>query len=389
MPKSKKVEPLFQKEVHSPVPPKMDKKRVLLSKIKRRFFKHVWLLRSFILIVVLVSLGSAILGIGQTLKKTSLAFYFGLAKDFIFAPQSKIDSVGGITNILILGKGGQGHDAPDLTDTMIFVSINLKDPLILMISLPRDIWIPSLRAKLNSVYYWGNQKKDSGGLILAKSVVEEIVGQPIHYALVIDFSGFRNIIDTVGGIDVEIERSFTDNHYPIAGRENDGCDGDPEYKCRYEVISFTKGKEHMDGELALKFVRSRNAEGEEGTDLARGTRQEKVISALKVKILGREVLLSPKKMLALKKAVLENIETDITPSAAAILTRKYISAKGGAKSFVLPERFLVRPDYSPKYDNLYIFLPKVDEWDDWTEVHTWISCELTGSGNCDYSTLQN
>jgi LCP family protein required for cell wall assembly len=114
----------------------------------------------------------------------------------------------------------------------MFVSIDHISPSFTIISLPRDIWIPALRAKLNSVYYWGNQKEEGGGLPLSKSVVEEIVGQPVEYGIVIDFEGFQEIIDVLGGVEVNVERSFTDERFPIEGKENDECEGDPEYKCR-------------------------------------------------------------------------------------------------------------------------------------------------------------
>ena len=60
------------------------------------------------------------------------------------------------------------------------------------LSIPRDIWIESLRIKLNSAYYWGNERQENGGLILAKSSVEEIIGSPVHYAVVIDFVLFKD-----------------------------------------------------------------------------------------------------------------------------------------------------------------------------------------------------
>lgn len=365
------------------VPPKITKRRVLLSKLKRKILKHVWLVRALIVGVLLSIFGLIIIVVLLILKQTPFAFYYELAKDFVFTPQNKVSSLNNRTNIIILGKGGPGHEAPDLTDTIIFLSLNIKTPSIFMVSLPRDIWLPDLRAKLNSVYYWGNEKESGGGLILTKSIVEEIVGQPVHYVLVIDFSGFKEIIDTLGGIDINVERSFTDNKYPIAGRENDLCDGDLEYNCRYETVIFESGWQHMEGDTALKFVRSRNAQGDEGTDLARGARQEKVISAIKTKILSREILLSPKTLLKLKDTILKNIETDINPEAAAVLARSYVNSKGNTKSFVLPENLLDRPPYSPKFDNLYVFLPKKDDWNDWSDVHSWVNCELSGSADCD------
>ena len=214
--------------------------------------------------------------------------------------------------------------------------------------------------------------------MLSKSTVEEIIGQPVSYSVVLDFSGFKKIIDVLGGIEVDVENAFADEKYPIAGRENDLCEGDPELKCRYETINFEAGMQKMNGETALKFVRSRNAEGPEGTDLARAARQERVVEAIKNKVLSKEILLSPKKLVELKNTTLESIETDITPSTGAILARKIFDARDNMKSNVLSEDFLENPPKSSVYDNLYVFIPKeVDKSDpsdrSWSKVHEWIS----------------
>ena len=210
-------------------------------------------------------------------------------------------------------------------------------------------------------------------MILAKSTVEEIVGLPVHYALVIDFSGFKEIIDVLGGIEVDVERSFVDEKYPIPGKENDECEGDPEFKCRYETLSFEKGKVTMDGETALKFVRSRNAEGDEGTDLARAARQQKVIVALKNKILSLKILLSPKKLLAVYDEMKKSIETDIDGPTAAILVRRILESRDNVEQHVVSEEFLTNPPISPRYDNQYVFLPKDGDWE---PLHSWVSCLL-------------
>ena len=101
--------------------------------------------------------------------------------------------------------------------------------------------------------------KKRAGFILSKAEVENIIGQPIHYAIVVDFDQFEAVINFLGGVDVIVENSFIDKEFPIAGRENNLCNSDPDYKCRYETISFTKGLTHMNGQTALKFVRSRYA----------------------------------------------------------------------------------------------------------------------------------
>jgi polyisoprenyl-teichoic acid--peptidoglycan teichoic acid transferase len=300
--------------------------------------------------------------------------YATLASNFIFTPLDRIENFTGRTNILILGKAGGSHAGPDLTDTMIFASVSLTDkkPMSL-ISIPRDIWIPSLRAKINSAYYWGNQKQEGGGLTLAESTVEQIVGQPINYGMVIDFSAFTKIIDLVGGINVEVKNSFVDEKYPIPGKENDLCNGDKLYKCRYETIRFEKGITMMTGETALKYVRSRNASGDEGTDLARDARQQLVIDALKDKILSRSIITSPKILLAIWSVVKSSVETDMGDGALAILARKIFNQRGNINSQVIPAEMLTNPSESAKYDFQYVFVPKAG---DWKTVWTWVKTSI-------------
>lgn len=355
---------------------KVGKRGIAWSRIRRKILKHAWLVRLAIISLFFIVLYSGFILSSNIVRRTGMDVYFSLARTFIFTPADGIASSQGRTNILILGKGGEGHEAPDLTDTMIFASVSHDMRSTNLISLPRDIWITALRAKLNSVYYWGNKKEDGGGLVLAKASVEEIVGQPVHYVIVVDFSGFKKIIDVIGGIEVDIENTFTDEKYPIPGKEDDLCEGDTEFKCRYETVHFEKGLVHMNGDMALKFVRSRNAQGDEGTDFARAARQERVISAIKKKLLSREILLSPKKLIAFKDAVLASVETDIDAKAAAILARWIIRSKDNVRTQVFPEEFLLRPSYSDEYDNLYVFVPKSGSWQ---EVHVWVSCLLDGT----------
>lgn len=349
------------------------KKQIAFSRTKRKVLKHLWLTRIGLAMVVVAGILLGFLALGKFLSSAGINNYLGLVSDFIFVPTEKVVSSGGRVNFLILGKAGGDHTAPDLTDTIVFASVSLTKPSVVAVSIPRDIWVPSIRAKINSAYYWGKEKDSTRGLVLAKSTVEQIVGQPIHYGLVVDFSGFTKIIDVLGGIEVEVERGFIDNKYPIAGRENDTCNGDAEYKCRYETIEFKQGMQKMDGTTALKFVRSRNAEGDEGTDLARGARQEKVIAAIKNKVFSKEVILSPRKLLSLYSAVKDYIETDASGSVGAIMARRILVSRNNITSQVIPEDYLVNPEKSATYDNLYVFIPKSGTW---LETQNWIKSLL-------------
>ncbi len=357
---------------------KVNKRKVFLSRVKRKLLKHIWILRGALFLGIVALFCLIIFLFSNLIKRTKLPYYSSLIKNFVFVPRNVVKEIEGRTNILILGKGGNGHEAPDLTDTILLLSLDRNSRKITIISLPRDIWISPLRTKLNSLYYWGNKKEVGGGVILAKSSVEEILGQHVHYAVVLDFSGFKEIIDALGGIEVDVENSFTDEKYPIPGKESDLCGGDPEYKCRYETVSFKKGKQFMDGETALKFARSRNAEGDEGTDFARQKRQQKIVEAIKDKILDKNIILSPRKLLQLKNVFFSAFETDITESEGVILARMIFDARNNTETFVIPENLLENPPKSSKYDNLYVFIPKRGNW---SEVQNWVKCLLKG-GSC-------
>lgn len=198
--------------------------------------------------------------------------------------ETMVQSTNGRTNILLLGIGGEGHEGSDLTDTIIIVSFDLAKKTVTLISIPRDLWSDDIQDKINSAYHYGEEKEEGGGLSLAASAIERIVGIPIHYSMVIDFSQFEKLIDYIGGIDVVVPVGFTDTTYPVVGKENDLCEGDISYACRYQTVTFAEGLQHMDGKRALMYVRSRHADGEEGNDFARGRRQQDVLVAIKTKI---------------------------------------------------------------------------------------------------------
>lgn len=348
---------------------KYTKEAVYLQRLKRKLLKHVYLLRAAIAILF-VGIVVIVYGLLANLARESgLSQKAALARDFLLPKSELLNSSNGKTNILILGKGGAGHDAPDLTDTMILATIDHNLPKATLISLPRDIWVDPLKTKLNSVYYWGNQKEANGGLVLAKSTVEEIVGLPIHYALVFDFSSFKEVVEVLGGIDVEVQTAFVDTKFPIAGKEDDLCGGDPDFGCRYETVEFKSGLQTMDSETALKFVRSRNAEGDEGTDLARGARQQKVIDAVVGKFLSKEILLSPKRINQIIDITLASFETDMQQNQLATIARFIYNAKNEIINKTIPQELLENPKDRANYDNLYVFVPVSG---DWKEVQEWV-----------------
>lgn len=275
------------------------------------------------------------------------------------------------TNVLLMGVGGGTHDGSDLTDTMIILSLDKTTRKAAFISLPRDIWSDTLRDKINSAYHYGEEKKQGGGLVLSKVIAEDVAGIPIQYGLVIDFSGFKEIIDLMGGIDVVVSKAFTDTEYPIDGKEHDTCPGDPTNRCVYETISFEQGLQHMDGNTALKYVRSRHAEGEEGTDFARGRRQQDVLVALKNKAVHPFEWVTMSRLKSMPAILTSAVTTDMNIGELATVLRMYTGMNPQNVNKVSIESLLTNPP-SYLYDGKYVLAPT----DNWDTVHQYIKSQM-------------
>lgn len=297
-------------------------------------------------LVLVIGLLTALAVFLVTLASSGTVVSFNLLGNPLKSTDNKV-------NILFLGAAGGAHEGADLTDTIMVASYNLKTDQIYLISIPRDLWLPELRGKANAVYQMGLPQKN--GLTLAKTIMGNILGVPIHYALRIDFRGFVQAIDQLGGIDVMVDNAFDDYNFPIAGKERDLCGyeeqeidfsaeeaktlnidpgkrkvfvsserriatdsakedmGAKYFSCRYEHLSFRQGLQYMDGETALKFVRSRHGIRGEASDFARSKRQEKVLRAVRNKIFALDTLFNIPKITELIKTFDQSIDTDIQP----------------------------------------------------------------------------
>lgn len=275
---------------------------------------------------------------------------------FAFNRGTPFKSTDDRVNILMLGLAGGKHDGALLTDSIIVASYHLKSHKVTLISIPRDLWLDSIKNKVNTAYEFGLRDRNGGdGLKFAEDKIDDILGFPIHYGVRIDFSGFSKAIDTVSGVDVEVPKTFDDYNYPITGKEDDLCglaekeidltdekikEIDPDQKlnlkpgiqklivdtsdkiattaadfsCRFEHIHYDKGVSHMGGEIALKFVRSRMGTNGEGSDFARSRRQQLVLQAFRSKVLSLETLFNPQKVGGLINTFGQSFETDIETS---------------------------------------------------------------------------
>lgn len=233
-------------------------------------------------------------------------------------------------NILLMGYGGGQHDGGYLTDSMMVIHVDPAQKNVAMLSIPRDLWVAiptgatSLYSKINAAYAIGMDKVnyqnrdvqfkgEYGGGNLAKKVVGDVLGTQIDYFVSVNFDGFIKIIDALGGIDINVENSFNDFYYPSGDDTASGpvCNAPMNTKtfCRYWHVSFAAGKQNMTSQLALEYTRSRHAEGVEGTDFARGKRQQNVLQAIKHKATQIGAL---SHAFSIMDSLQNNIQTDLT-----------------------------------------------------------------------------
>jgi len=190
---------------------------------------------------VIFSQNSLITNLGR------LSFWEGVARLMVGKDKILKGELLDRTNILILGMGGAQHEGPYLTDTIILASIKPSTKQIGLLSIPRDLYVPIPNygwRKINSANALGVAESKDGGLLTSK-VVSNILDLPIHYWVRVDFNLFKEMIDELGGIEVEVARGFIDNQFPGVNFS-------------YRVVSFKKGLQTMDGEKALQFARSRH-----------------------------------------------------------------------------------------------------------------------------------
>lgn len=328
---------------------------------------------SIILIVCFILLRPYHIFVTQTLHVSPLKTLLSL---------DGLKSYNNHVNILFLGVAGADREGPNLSDSIVVASYDLKTNHLTTISIPRDVWSEALRDKINSAYAYGEAKKKGAGFILAKAEVQTIIGQPIHYAAAINFDQFEKLIDFLGGVNVSVENSFVDKEFPITGKENDLCDDDPEYKCRYKTVSFIKGIFLMDGQTALNFVRSRHAIGSEGTDFAREKRQQKVIEAVKNKLISFTKKVNINNYKKLNILINRLIKRDIDNQQVAIILKNIILKKNfKQEKIILSEGFFINPQINlEKYDGLWVLIPKNNSI---KPVHEYINCKLSEKTNCE------
>ena len=227
------------------------------------------------------------------------------------------------TNILVVGRWWEGHDAPNITDTIILMSINTKKEIISMLSIPRDLYVEYNNGNLgriNAIYEVNKIRNDSKeiGMVAIADKVSQITWEKIDFFINVDFNGFRKVIDVIGGIELTIEDQFTDYAYP---------DG----KWWYTTIVFREWTWLFDGENTLKYARSRHST----SDFDRSLRQQQIISSIRKKLSASYFIKSPSKIKKLYDTFNEYVYTNLKLGDILKLAIKVKSSDYTVQSFNL------------------------------------------------------
>jgi LCP family protein required for cell wall assembly len=254
----------------------------------------------------------------------------------------------GRINVAILGM--RGSDLPGggtLADSIIVASILPKENKVSMISVPRDLYVtvPETqdRQKINAVHAYGEENDKKKGLENMKIALGEVLGIPIHYATSINFSGFKQLVDAIGGVDITLEKPFDEamqfneahvcdsfftiptgewenkivkSHKTINGVLTEVKRKIPKYPlCKAPKESLEcggnfklpAGAQTLTGEQALCYVRSRAT----SSDFERAKRQQQVIQLVKNKMFTIGTLTDFGKLSGILDSLGENVRTDM------------------------------------------------------------------------------
>ncbi|HJQ39789.1 MAG TPA: LCP family protein, partial [Thermoanaerobaculia bacterium] len=199
-------------------------------------------------------------------------------------------------NILLIGVGGDTHpgEGKDLADAIMLVSLKPSTKRVALMSLPRDLYVPMGEHGMHRL----NAAHKFGGPAYLMEVVGKSVGEPVHAYARIDFRAFREVIDSLGGVDIYVYRPFYDFLF------KDG---------------FEQGWQHMNGQRALRYARYRYIRASaEGNVFGRDLRQQQVIEAIKDKVQKlppQQVL----KLVGVARAVGNHTDTNLTATQIADL----------------------------------------------------------------------
>jgi LCP family protein required for cell wall assembly len=253
-------------------------------------------------------------------------------------------------DVLIMGIRGTDEKSIEqegglLADTIVIASLDKKSQKAALVSIPRDLYVemeaPSnngklieIKGKINQVYERG--LANGGGIGFSERVISKITGIYIDKTVVFDFNAFQKIVENLGGVDVNLAKPFVEKS-----------------QWGYE-FNLPAGKNHLNGEQALYYARSRYST----SDFDRSRRQQELIIAIKNKMLGQGLISNPLKLDSLLSALKGNIWTDfqIWDISQGMALAKSLDSKTPIKQFVISTDNLVYETKTEKGE--YILLSK-------------------------------
>lgn len=332
------------------------------------------------ILIVLLSLGIFALGFGisylslDTFAKKPIAqasiIPFNRASP---SPINNVTKKEGIYNILLLGYGGAGHSGSLLTDSLVVINVDTTDQKVALISIPRDLWVVG-NHKLNSVASLSGFQNVGGA-------IQNITDLAINYYISVDFGGIVKIVDTLGGITVDIPKTFDDPFYPIKGEENNVCGKSEEeifilknkftgyqletqFTCRYEHLHYNAGPVKLSGAETLKIARSRHGD----SDFGRSERQFAILKGISNKLISMKALENAGGII---DTLIKMVKTDMNIGVIKTLT-SVLGNPGGykVKSIHLTTENVLKEGKSS--DEQYILNPKAGVFN-FTEIKKFIS----------------
>jgi len=192
------------------------------------------------------------------------------------------DLAGRVT-VLVMGldrRPVESPNAPSRTDSILLCSVDVTGHTVSVLSIPRDLWVPIplssgvLEERINAAYFIGEQNAyPGGGAALARATIEYNLGVRVHHYILLDFQAFERFIDDIGGVDLNLASAIEDPAYPT---EDYGA----------MAIRIPAGKQHLNGQRALWFARSRY----QSSDFARMKRQQQLLLAVRDRLLQLDML---------------------------------------------------------------------------------------------------
>jgi LCP family protein required for cell wall assembly len=229
----------------------------------------------------------------------------------------------GKLNVLLVGVDQRHGDAYFNTDTLIVVSIDPKTGQVAMFQIPRDtvnvpvpanarsLWGSVYGGKINSWYaqnrvrgdLWPGKNSLARGINSLKAILSELYGINIPYYVMVNFQGFQQAVDTLGGVQINVQIPVAESDYPVAGGVT--------------RIYIPAGPQHMTGAEALIYARSRHRA--QGGDFDRGRRQQRVILSLKEQMNPRAILANLTQLAQdMKQAVNTDIPVSMVPKLLSL-----------------------------------------------------------------------